>query len=91
MPPHKNKFIPIHKLKPSSFRPPPTKHVNSDLYTEVKLISIPTKKSSKFWCHDTKAKLFRIPTQTNFSSTPTLKRIHFLTPHKIQVHFDTHT
>ena len=63
MPPHKNtKLISIHTLKPSIFRPPRQNQVNSDTYTEVKSISIPTIKSNQFWGRTTKNKLISIPT-----------------------------
>ena len=62
MPPHKTKLISIHTLKPSISQPSRKKQVNSDPYTEVKLISIPTIKSSQFWYRDTETKLISIPT-----------------------------
>ena len=55
-------FISIFILKQSSFRPPRKQQINFDPCTEMKSISIPSTKSSQFWCRDTKAELISIST-----------------------------
>ena len=60
MPPQKAKLISIHTLNTSIFRPPRKNQVNSDPYTKINSISIPTIKSTQFWCRGTKTKLISI-------------------------------
>ena len=53
--PHtKIKSFSIHTQKPTIFRPPRENQAISDLYTEVKSISIPTIYSNQLWCRNTK-------------------------------------
>ena len=76
MPPHKSQVsFDLHSIS----RSPRKNQANSDPYTQFKSISIPTTKSSQFWCRDAKNK---------FISTPTLKPsthlTHTLKPSKIR-------
>ena len=57
MPPHEDQFnFDPHTKTKVFFLPPRENQANSDPYTEVNSISIPTLKSSQFWCLDTKTK-----------------------------------
>ena len=96
----KNKWFSRRVQKPSQFRPP-TQQNQFHPYTEVKLISIPTTKSSQFWSRDTKNKLISIPTlkpslarptrqnQVNFDPYIEIKSSPI--PHINQVSLDTNT
>ena len=80
------------------FRPSGKIQVTSDSYTRVKSTSIPTIKSSQFWCCNTKTNLISIPTLKWSLFRPPLKPSQSLDrnqakcdPHINQGNFDPNT
>jgi len=65
--------------KPSRFRPTHQNHINSDLYTEIKLSSIP---------YDRIMSISTTHAKTESSSMLTLRPSHFQPGYQNQVNFD---